>query len=154
MNRLFYLALIYLFASPAWADPPEGYPFQSFDQATQQATSENKPIFVYFGRFGCGYCDKTNKEAFSSPMVREVYTKNYALAYVEAESGKRLRLPNGERVTEREMGTRYNAFATPVFTFLTPKGDTLLQIIGIQSIDTLLKASEQVQEKIKASKTP
>jgi thioredoxin-related protein len=107
---------------------------------------------VYFGRFGCGYCEKTNKEAFSSPKVRDVYTRNYVLAYVDAESGKRLHLPDGERITERELGTRYNAFATPVFTFMTAKGDTLLQLIGIQRIDDLLKADDQVQQKLAAGK--
>ncbi|MCB1875779.1 MAG: thioredoxin fold domain-containing protein [Chromatiales bacterium] len=131
--------------SVAWADPPENYPFQSFDKAMHQARSEGRPLFVYFGRYGCGYCEKTNKEAFSDAGVRQRYAEHYALAYVDAESGKRLRLPSGERITERELGTRYQAFVTPVFSFLTPEGEILGRMVGVQSKESLLVADDQVQ---------
>ncbi len=135
-----------LLALPGMAGPPQGYPFQSFDKAMQQARAENKLLFVYFGRYGCGYCEKTNKEAFSDKQVREIYSKHYVLAYVDSESGKRLRLPSGERVTEREVGTRYNAFVTPVFTFMTTDGDVLLRLVGVQRIEDLREADSNMQQ--------
>ena len=135
-----------LFALPGLAEPPQGYPFQSFDKAMQQARAEKKPLFVYFGRHGCGYCEKTNKEAFSNKQVRANYSRHYVLAYVDSESGKRLRLPSGERVTEREVGTRYNAFVTPVFTFMTTDGEVLLRLVGVQRIEDLLEADSNVQQ--------
>jgi thioredoxin-related protein len=144
--RLFVLLIITLFTAPILADPPEGYPFQSFDKAMRQARDQGKLLFVYFGRYGCGYCDKTNREAFSDPRVREAYTEHYVLAYVDAESGKRVRLPSGERVTEREVGTRYNAFVTPVFTFMTPDGKALLRLVGVQRIEDLREADEKIQQ--------
>jgi thioredoxin-related protein len=152
MIRSIFFTILFLLSSSILADAPDGYPFQPFDAATEQASDQGKPVFVYFGRFGCGYCEKTNKEAFSSEKVRKIYTDHYVLAYVDAESGKRLRLSGGERITERELGTRYNAFATPVFTFISPRGDSLLQLIGIQTIDDLLAADSQVQKKLSAGK--
>jgi thioredoxin-related protein len=146
--------LLCLIGSSALADAPAGYPFQSFDKAMQQAAVEKKPLFVYFGRYGCGYCEKTNKEAFSSDKVRDVYTSHYILAYVDAESGKRLRLPSGERVTEREVGTRYNAFVTPVFTFLTASGESLHRLVGVQRIEDLLAADKAVQKKLEGMPGP
>ena len=143
--RAILLLTTTLLALPVMAGPPQGYPFQSFDMAMQQARTENKTLFVYFGRYGCGYCEKTNKEAFSDKQVREAYSKHYVLAYVDSESGKRLRLPSGERVTERELGTRYNAFVTPVFTFMTPDGQTLLRLVGVQRIVDLREADNKVQ---------
>jgi len=130
------------------ADPPQGYPFQPFDKAMQQAIDEKKPLFVYFGRYGCGYCEKTNKEAFSDSTVRELYSRHYVLAYIDAESGKRLRLPSGERVTEREIGTRYNAFVTPIFTFMMPDGQPLFRLVGVQRIQDLLEADNKVQAQL------
>ncbi|MEZ5588325.1 MAG: thioredoxin family protein [Sedimenticolaceae bacterium] len=65
---------------------------------------DGKLLFVYFGRYGCGYCEKTNRETFVDPEVKQRYTSHYVLAYVDAESGRRLRLPSGERVPERELG--------------------------------------------------
>jgi thioredoxin-related protein len=144
--RVVLMLITALLALPVMAEPPPGYPFQSFDKAMQQARTENKPLFVYFGRYGCGYCDKTNKEAFSDKQVREAYTNHYVLAYVDSESGKRLRLPSGERVTEREVGTRYNAFVTPIFTFMTADGQVLLRLVGVQRIEDLREADSKVQQ--------
>ena len=139
--------LVLLGAGPtALADAPRGYPFLPFDQAVATAQREGKPLFVYFGRYGCGYCEKTNKEAFSDPEVRDRYTRHYVLAYVDAESGERLRLPSGERITERELGTRYDAFVTPVFSFLTPGGDPVLRLVGVQRTEDLLQADRRIQE--------
>ena len=149
MLRYLMIALMLMLLQPAQADAPKGYPFLDFDKALQQAQANNKPLFVYFGRYGCGYCDKTNKEAFSSDQVRKAYTEHYVLAYVDSESGKRLRLPSGERITEREVGTRYNAFVTPVFTFMTPQGQPLLQLMGVQRIEDLLDADRKVRQKLK-----
>ncbi|MFA5626651.1 MAG: thioredoxin fold domain-containing protein [Thiohalomonadaceae bacterium] len=149
-----FLVLFFLSTIPltVHADAPEGYPFISFDKAMQQAVAEAKPVFIYFGRYGCGYCEKTNKEAFSDPLVRERFTENYILAYVDAESGKRLRLPSGERITERELGTRYKAFVTPVFSFLNSAGELQLRLVGAQSKVELLTADEGVQQMLELAK--
>jgi len=148
MIRSAIVLLFVILSQAAVAEAPEGYPFQPFDKAIQQARSENKLLFVYFGRYGCGYCEKTNKEAFSDAGVRKAYTQHYILAYVDAESGKRLRLPSGERITERELGTRYNAFVTPIFSFMTPDGKQILQLVGVQRIVDLVNADKKVQQSL------
>ena len=146
MRKFVSLLLMFMLTTSASANPPAGYPFLRFDQAIEQAAAEAKPVFLYFGRYGCGYCDRTNKEAFSDPVVRERYTSHYVLTYVDSESGRRLRLPSGERITERELGTRWNAAVTPVFTFMTPDGTRVLQLIGLQDKASLLEADRKIQE--------
>jgi thioredoxin-related protein len=148
MLRLPAVLLLFCFSLTALADAPKGYPFLPFDEAMQQAQSSNRPVFVYFGRYGCGYCEKTNKEAFSKEAVRKRFTGNYVLAYVDSESGKRLRLPSGERITERELGTRYDAFVTPVFSFLDSNGVLQHRLVGVQSEATLLAADEAAMAKL------
>lgn len=145
--RMVLLLLLALVAAPpVLAEAPAGYPFLPFDQAMAKAGAEHKPLFVYFGRYGCGYCEKTNREAFSDSGVRAAYTEHYVLAYVDAESGKRLRLPTGERITERELGTRYDAFVTPVFTFMNTDGQALLRLVGVQRVVDLTEADRKVQQ--------
>lgn len=150
-----YLAFILILSisHDVFSEPPEGYPFLLFDQAMQKAQENNKPIFVYFGRYGCGYCDKTNKEAFSQADVKKAYSDNYILAYVDSESGRRLRLPSGERITERELGTRYKAFVSPVFSFMSQDGKIIHQKVGVQSKETLLEADKKVQILLSKPKT-
>jgi len=127
------LLAVVLFWPVARAEPPEGYPFTNFDSGLARARAENRPIFLYFGRFGCAWCDKTNREAFANPALRERYTTHYVLVYVDAESGKRLTLPSGERITELELGARMKVLATPVFAYLLPDGKEIFRIPGIQS---------------------
>ena len=140
--------LVVLLPLTALAEPPEGYPFLAYDKAVQQAKEQGKPLFIYFGRYGCGYCDKTNKETFIDPGVKKMFTENYVLAYVDSESGKRMRLPSGERITERELGTRYNAFVTPVFTFTTADGVVLARLVGVQRVVDFMDAHKEAQKKL------
>lgn len=128
------LALLFLLPLLAWADPPQGYPFVNYDQGLKTARAQNKPIFLYFGRFGCAWCEHTNRQSFSNPQLKKLYTDHYVLVYVDAESYKRVTLPSGERITEAELGARFKAFATPLFVYLTPQGDEIFKAPGFKTV--------------------
>lgn len=147
-RSLSYLLIALLASGLQWAnaDPPDGYQFLHYDQGMKNAQQNNKKVFLYFGREGCGFCDVTNKKAFSVPTVRERYQQNYELVYVDSESGKRLTLPTGERVTERDLAPRYKAFVTPVFIYLEPDGKQILKRVGIQTAEQLLAYDEFVSK--------
>lgn len=132
------LLLFAVFSLPAIAEPPAGYPFVRYDEGLAQARQSGRQMFLYFGRYGCGWCDKTNREAFSDKQLRRLYSDHYVLVYVDAESGKRLTLPNGERITEHELGARMKVLATPVFTWLEQDGHEIFHVSGIQSTQDFL----------------
>jgi thioredoxin-related protein len=123
-----------LWATAALAEPPPGYPFVGFDAGLKAAHASGKPIFLYFGRYGCAWCEHTNKTTFSDPALKKLYSDNYELVYVDSESGRRLTLPSGERITEAELGVRLQAFATPLFVYLTPQGDKIMQAPGFKTV--------------------
>ena len=127
------------------AEPPQGYPFIAYDEGMAQARMQNKKVFLYFGRFGCGYCTKTNIETFSDNALHKLYARNYVLVYVDAESGKRLNLPNGERITEMELGARLNVFATPVFLYLDTDGKVILRAPGFKTVKDFMDMDRYVQ---------
>lgn len=135
-----WLGWVLLFAGlgsgmPALADPPSDYSFVSYDEGLRQARQQGKPIFLYFGRYGCAWCDKTNKESFAKEDVRQAYSAHYVLVYVDSESGQRLKLPSGERISGMELGARYRVFATPVFMFMEPDGKEIVKIPGFKTAD-------------------
>jgi len=134
----YWLLLLAMFSLSAVADPPDGYPFVSFDEGLAQARQNDRQMFLYFGRFGCGWCDKTNREAFSDKELQRLYSDRYVLVYVDAESGKRLTLPSGERITEHELGARMKVLATPVFAWLERDGREIFHVPGIQSTQDFL----------------
>lgn len=128
------IALLGLAVGVARADPPAGYDFTDFNTGLARAKSEGKPIFLYFGRYGCAWCDHVNRKTFSDPELKKLYSEHYVLVYVDAEGGKRLRLPTGERVTEGELGTRLGAFATPLFVYMLADGRQLAKIPGFKTV--------------------
>jgi thioredoxin-related protein len=137
----------YLFgASPCDADAPLGYDFLPFDQGLRLASVERKPVFLYFGRYGCTFCDMTNKRAFADQEVRERYIDRYVLVYVDAESGRRLELPSGERITEAELGARLQVYITPFFAFLDPDGEPLGVTAGVKTAAELLAMDRYISE--------
>lgn len=117
----------------AHAGPPSGYRFLNFDEALKEARQQNKPVFVYFGRMGCPWCDRTNQESFSDAAVRTAYQANYVLAYVDTESTQRVTLPSGERISEMDLSARFRVVATPFFVFLDPNLKPLLRVPGYKT---------------------
>lgn len=115
------------------AEPPDGYQFVPFDEGLRIAGDQNRRMFLYFGRHGCTWCDITNQKAFSNPRVRELYSDNYVLVYVDTEGGNRLRLPSGERLTEAELGARLKVLATPLFVFTEPNAKPVARTSGIKT---------------------
>lgn len=129
------LSLALLASGPVSADPPPGYDFTDLNKGLALAKAENKPVFVYFGRYGCAWCDHVNRKTFSDPDLKKLYSENYVLVYVDAEGGKRLRLPSGERLTEAEYGARLGAFATPLFVYLSSDGQQVAKIPGFKTVE-------------------
>lgn len=89
---------------------------------------------------------KTNREVFSDRDIRDRYSAHYILAYVDTESGQRLTLPSGERITEMEFAARQRIIATPMFAFYEPDGTFLFKISGLQSIADFKAYDRYVQD--------
>lgn len=148
--RIFPISLLLfnlVVALPVHAEPPEHYPFIRYDEGLQQAREQNRYIFLYFGRYGCGFCGKTNIETFSDKTLRELYVKNYVLVYIDAESGERLTLPDGEVITEADLGLRLNVFATPMFVYLEPDGKVVFKAPGFKTVQEFKQFDAYVQGK-------
>lgn len=153
LSSLTALVISCLVATSVLAEPPKNYNFVSYDQGMQNAKQSGKYLFLYFGRYGCGYCDKTNRESFSDPKVRTAYTRNYELIYVDAESGNRIQLPSGERITEMELGARLKVIGTPVFVFMSPDGTQIVKAPGFQTAKDFLSMDRFVSKGIYKKKS-
>lgn len=128
---LFCLALATASASAA---PPETYAFLPLGDAWESAQQQQKPMLLYFGRYGCTTCRKMHAEVFTDPELQRRYSQDFVLAYVDTESGNRIRLANGERTTEMQFATRNRILGTPTFVFFSPELQPLFKKAGFQSI--------------------
>jgi thioredoxin-related protein len=146
----FYSALFIYLAGfmfqPVLAAPPEQYDFLPFDQALKQAAIDNKPLFLYFGRYGCNTCRKMHKEVFSDPSLRQNLSRYFVLAYVDTESGNRIRLANGERTTEMQFASRSRIIGTPTFVYFSEQQKPLFTKAGFQTISQMQQYSDFVSK--------
>lgn len=136
------LLLTSLFGGPLLAAPPEGYEFLSLPQALSQAEAENKPVMLYFGRYGCTTCRKMHAEVFTDPALKQELDEKFVLAYVDTESGNRIKLPNGERTTEMQFASRSRIIGTPTFVYYSDAQQPLFRRAGFQSIEQMRRNNE------------
>ncbi len=118
----------------ARAAPPETYAFLPLGEAWRSAQQQHKPMLLYFGRYGCTTCRKMHAEVFTDPDLQRRYSEDFVLAYVDTESGNRIRLANGERTTEMQFATRNRILGTTTFDFFSPELQPLVRKAGFQSI--------------------
>ncbi|MCP3869002.1 MAG: thioredoxin fold domain-containing protein [Gammaproteobacteria bacterium] len=128
------------------AAPPDGYPFHSYSDAVKLAKEQQKPLFLYFGRYGCSSCLKTHKETFTDQGLKKKLVDHYVLAYVDTESDKRLRLPSGERITEMQFATRSRIYGTPTYFFISPGGEPLFKFVGFKTVAEMLVYDDYVSQ--------
>jgi len=140
----FFLFIAGLFVAPVLSAPPEGYDFQNLTRAMQQAQTEQKPMLLYFGRYGCTTCRKMHKEVFTDNSLRDQFGKQFVLAYVDTESDARIRLPNGERSTEMQFASSNRILGTPTFVYFDPEQKPLFKKAGFQSIKQMTRYNDFV----------
>ena len=147
MRLLSALTLTTLFwMSQLCAAPPEKYEFLPLTDALRSASSGSKPMLIYFGRYGCAICRKMHAEVFADAGMRVNYNTNFILVYVDIESGNRIRLANGERISEMQFATRNRIYGTPTFIFFSPEQKPLFKKAGFQSIDQMNRYHDFIAE--------
>lgn len=140
-HQLLYLLLVItstICFQAVRAEPPHGYAFEGYNEAIRKATKSGKKIFLYYGREGCGFCDKTNRDAFSKADIRQRYSEHYELVYIDAEGDGRMTLPSGERITEQQFGAKQKVLGTPYFMFLEPDGKPIFKAPGYKTARDLI----------------
>lgn len=140
------LVILMLSTAQALAAPPEGYNFLRLDKAMKQSSAENKPMFLYFGRYGCSTCRKMHKEVFSDSVLQKNFADKFVLAYVDTESGNRIRMPNGERTTEMQFASRNRILGTPTFIYFASDQKPLFKKAGFQTIEQMKQYNEFVAQ--------
>ncbi|MCP4984288.1 MAG: thioredoxin fold domain-containing protein [Gammaproteobacteria bacterium] len=149
-HRYYNRFRVVLFVVLAWSNqtlkaaPPEGYQFLPLTEATQLASREHKPMLLYFGRFGCSTCRKMHAEVFSDTELSKKYNADFVLAYVDTESGNRIKLANGERTTEMQFAARSRILGTPTFVYFSPEQKPLFKKAGFQSVTQMNRYGDYI----------
>ena len=143
---LLFLLLMLATLKPIFAAPPEGYNFLPVSDALQQAANDKKPVLLYFGRYGCSTCLKMHNEVFIDTELHKKLSQDFVLAYVDTESGNRIRLANGERTTEMQFAARNRILGTPTFIYFSDEQQPVMKRAGFQSIQQMSEYSDFISQ--------
>jgi thioredoxin-related protein len=119
--------------SEVQAGPPEGWPFVRYEEGMPRAKQENKPVFILFGLEPCPFCDQLNANTFSDAKLRELYSKEYTLVYMEIkglnEEPQHV-LPDGTTMSHKEFVRKHRAFVAPAWAYYDRSGVKVFQGAG------------------------
>jgi thioredoxin-related protein len=135
MKRLF-LSLLFAtfpFLSQVHAGPPDGWPFVRYEEGMPLAKKATKPAFILFGLEPCPFCDQLNANTFSDKKLRELYSQEYVLIYMEItglnEQSEHI-LPDGTTMRHKEFVRKHRAFVAPAWAYYDRNGVKVFQGAG------------------------
>ena len=128
---------LFLVACPLWsgaqAGPPEGWPFVSYEEGMPLAKQANKPAFILFGLEPCPFCDQLNANTFSNAKLRELYSREYVLIYMEIKGlneQSQHTLPDGATISHKDFVRKHRAFVAPAWAYYDRNGAKAFQGAG------------------------
>jgi thioredoxin-related protein len=96
----------------------------SYDEGLKLAAESGKVIFVDFYTNWCKFCKKMDIETFSKPEIAEVFEKRFINVKVNAESNKKITLPDGN-LSGRELARSFGVRGYPTYWFLKSDGEKI-----------------------------
>ena len=85
-------------------------------------------------------------EVFTDEALGRRLNSDFVQAYVDTESGNRIKLGNGEIITEMQFATRNRILGTPTFVFFSSEQKPLFKKAGWQTIAQLNRYADYILE--------
>lgn len=105
----------------------------TYEQATERATREKKPVFAVFSATWCGPCQVYKKGALSDPRVEAFVKEKMIPAYIDVDE-------------QRAAAEKFSVSSIPA-TAVIKNGERVQGSIGLLSADELLKFLDEAARK-------
>lgn len=132
MRRLIYTAIVLAISCLVVMaqEDSQGIKFYegTFEEALNEAVSQDKPLFVDFYATWCVPCKKMAKTVFVDPKVGEYFNKHFINYKMDAEAEE-----------NKPWAEKYKVQAFPTLGFLKPDGTPINIQIGAVTVAELLK---------------
>ena len=96
----------------------------NFDEAMEEASKQNKPVFIYGHTDWCGYCTKMNKSTFLEKEVDDYMNANYINLSYDMEKGEGTYIRN-----------KFGLNSYPAYVLLDNKGKVIDIGFGYRSAE-------------------
>jgi len=124
-------------ANPGYYEKPGWFKDSFLDLAEdlQEASDNNKKLFLYFHQDGCPYCEKLLKDNFSRKDIITKMQQSYDVLEINIWGDKAITLLSGEEVSEKEFARRMKVMFTPTSLILDKKGNENFRMNGYYAPD-------------------
>jgi thioredoxin-related protein len=99
----------------------------NFEQAVAQATTQNKPVFIYGFTTWCGYCKKMAKSTFMEKEVNDYMNSHYINLSYDLEKDEGIYIAG-----------KYGLTSYPAYVLLNSKGEVLAISGGYMNAEKFL----------------
>jgi thioredoxin-related protein len=106
------------------ADKPGSVQWTPFTQATQNAASKGKYVFVDIYTDWCEYCKQLDAVTFHAPTVLAELDKHFVSSKLNAESDVPL-VWKGRKMTASKLASLWQVDGFPTLMFLNSKGEII-----------------------------
>jgi thioredoxin-related protein len=93
----------------------------SFEEALEEADSEDKKIIVDIYTDWCGWCKKMDRDVYENKKVKKIIDKSFVVVKLDAEGMNKIKY-NGNVYTETDLAVYFEASGYPTTVFLEPDG--------------------------------
>lgn len=114
----------------------------SLDEAQELANEHSKPIFIDFTADWCGWCKVMDKNTFSDDDVAGYLNDNFYAVRLDYDSPEKLDF-FGEKLTARELGTKYRVPGLPTILLLSSDSKKSKKLVGYKKPEPFLNGLKQ-----------
>ena len=137
MIRALLFSLIILIVS-GFTNPEAEVKWVSLGEAQELAGETSKPIFIDFTADWCGWCKVMDKNTFSDSQVAGFMNENFYAVRLDYDSPEKLDF-FGEKLTARELGTKYRVPGLPTILLLSSDSKKSKKLVGYKKPEPFLK---------------
>jgi len=108
----------------------------SLNEALENASKEQKLIFIDIYEDNCQWCKKLKREVYPDPAIRTILDKNFYTVKINGNSDDRVHY-KGKFITQVEFSAMIGVTAYPFLVVMDPKGEVVDHHLGYTDADGL-----------------
>jgi thioredoxin-related protein len=130
-------ALLTVFILFSFTEPNGTVNWISLEEAQERTKEKPKTIFIDFSAAGCGWCKVMDKNTFADSEVAAYMNENYYSVRLDYDSKEQLDF-FGEKLTARELGTKYKVPGLPTILLVTHDNKKSKTLVGYKKPEPFL----------------
>lgn len=115
----------------------KGINWFNFEEASELAMENDKPILLFLEAEWCGVCKRMHREIFTDKAIKEQLTNHFNPVRIDIESQKTF-MYKGEEISHKAFSKQLNLQATPTTFFLQPDHSVIGNKPGYMNVSELL----------------